>query len=71
MCNFHDTHQLAIQLGLEHLSLRGLVALFLNRKLDKSLSISDWEATSLSTEQVSYAATDAWASLKVYHYIIK
>ncbi|XP_019863694.1 PREDICTED: uncharacterized protein LOC109592757 isoform X1 [Amphimedon queenslandica] len=69
--NFQDTYQLAVLLGLENLSLRGLVGLFLNKKLDKSHTISNWEAPSLTNEQITYAATDAWASLKVYHCIVK
>lgn len=50
-------------------SLAGLVSLLLHLRLEKSQAVrcSNWEARPpLSGEQHAYAATDAWASLRVY-----
>lgn len=50
-------------------SLAGLVSLLLRLRLEKSQAVrcSNWEARPpLSGEQQAYAATDAWASLRVY-----
>ena len=50
-------------------SLAGLASLLLRLRLEKSQAVrcSNWEARPpLSGEQQAYAATDAWASLRVY-----
>lgn len=50
-------------------SLAALAALLLRLRLEKSQAVrcSNWEARPpLSGEQQAYAATDAWASLRVY-----
>ncbi|PRW57233.1 Werner syndrome-like exonuclease [Chlorella sorokiniana] len=55
-------------------SLAGLVSLLLRLRLEKSQAVrcSNWEARPpLSGEQQAYAATDAWASLRVYEVLSK
>lgn len=49
-------------------SLSSLTEWTLNRALPKNKGerVSDWEASTLTEEQVMYAALDAWASLLVY-----
>ena len=49
-------------------SLAALAEWSLERRLPKKSSdrISDWEAATLSAEQIAYAALDAWASLRVF-----
>ena len=39
-----------------------MVGLFLGRRLDKDLQVSDWESDCLSPAQLVYAATDAYAT---------
>ncbi|CAM9343158.1 unnamed protein product [Phaeothamnion confervicola] len=60
------------KLGLGHtgaLSLQGLCESALGRSLSKDAAfrLSNWEARPLSPEQLSYAATDAYVSLKLFH----
>lgn len=64
--NIADTEVLARILGLGVGSLRGLAAMFLGWRLSKNQARSNWERNVLSPAQLTYAATDAWASLKVY-----
>ena len=71
MKNIHDTLLLASQLNPGQLSLRKLVAMFLRKKLCKQQRMSDWEQRVLLDNQISYACTDAWASLTVYESIIR
>lgn len=71
MKNIHDTLLIASQLGLRQLSLRKLVAVFLGQRLCKQQRLSDWEKRVLLDNQISYACTDAWASLKVYESIMR
>ena len=49
-------------------SLSALTEWTLNRALPKNKGerVSNWEASTLTEEQVMYAALDAWASLLVY-----
>ena len=71
MKNFQDTLLMASQLGLKWQSLRKLVAMFLGQRLCKKHQRSDWEKRVLMDKQISYACTDAWASLRLYQSIIR
>ena len=71
MKNFQDTLLMASQLGLKRQSLRKLVAMFLGQRLCKKHQRSDWEKRVLMDKQISYACTDAWASLRLYQSIIR
>lgn len=44
---------------------------YLGTKMDKILEIrcSDWDADTLSQEQINYAAFDAQASVLIYHQV--
>ncbi|GMH35395.1 hypothetical protein BSKO_03263 [Bryopsis sp. KO-2023] len=54
--------------GIEARGLKGLVAAVLDRDLpkNKSVTLSDWEQTPLTTSQERYAAYDAYAALRIY-----
>ena len=52
----------ALPYGLRAWNLADLVAEVAKAKLPKELRMSDWEATRLSSEQLQYAAADAYAS---------
>lgn len=57
-----------------HASLSALVARTIGQYLEKDQSIrvsSEWDRRILSNEQVRYAATDAYAGLAVYEYLIR
>jgi ribonuclease D len=47
---------------IENLGLRGLAAAFLGLRISKGERCSNWGNIELSSRQVRYAATDAWAS---------
>lgn len=54
--------------GIEARGLKGLVAAVLDRDLpkNKSVTLSDWEQTPLTSSQERYAAYDAYAALRIY-----
>ena len=57
-------------LGFESFSLKNLAAIVLGFRISNSQQLSNWEANELSPQQATYAATDAWVSLKVYQNLI-
>ncbi|KAG6591170.1 Glycoside hydrolase-like protein [Phytophthora cinnamomi] len=60
-----DTLYIAHKLGCKRPGLKTACQVFLGGSLDKEMQVSDWEAPVLSDKQISYAATDAWAPLRV------
>ena len=64
--NFIDLQQHVCELGIEDLSLQKLYANFFHQKISKSVRLSNWETDVLSDKQKLYAATDAWACIKIY-----
>lgn len=63
---FVDLQTIATQWGVEEKSLRKLSAIILGQRVSKAQRLSNWEATSLTDKQQLYAATDAWACLRIY-----
>lgn len=61
-----DLGEVAGSRGLETRGLRTLAANFLGARISKGAQCSNWENTELSSQQVRYAATDAWVSRKIY-----
>ena len=60
---------LLAQAAPQRWSLAGLVGLLMRQRLEKSQAVrcSNWEQRPpLREEQLRYAATDAWSSLRVY-----
>lgn len=66
---FVDIQELAPKYGIEVLSLKSLAGLLLGIRISKRQRLSNWEAEALSEGQKLYAATDAWAALKIYNKI--
>lgn len=66
---FVDIQELAPKYGIEVLSLKSLAGLLLGIRISKRQRLSNWEADALSEGQKLYAATDAWAALKIYNKI--
>ena len=64
--SFVDLGNIARYYDVPHHGLRGLVAMFLKHRISKGAQISDWSKTVLSPSQITYAATDAWISLKLF-----
>ena len=64
--SFVDLGNVARDYDVPHHGLRGLVAMFLKHRISKGAQISDWSKTVLSQSQITYAATDAWISLKLF-----
>ncbi len=52
--------------GIADKSLQKIYAILFGEKISKSQRLSNWEADELTIPQQLYAATDAWACLKIY-----
>lgn len=52
--------------GIADKSLQKIYANLFESKISKSQRLTNWEADTLSESQKVYAATDAWACLKIY-----
>ena len=64
---FLDLQQYVKTLGIEAQSLQKIYALLFGEKISKSQRLTNWEADVLTDRQKGYAATDAWACLKIYN----
>ncbi len=64
--NFVELQDLAKTKGLKNFGLKGMCEEVLNLALSKKAKLSNWENKNLSTEQLNYAATDAWIGLKIF-----
>ena len=54
------------QFNIEDMSLQKIYAILFGKKISKSQRLSNWEADILSDAQKRYAATDAWACVRIY-----
>ena len=63
---FVELQQLMPTIGIEDKSLQKLYANFFGKKISKRQQLSNWDADVLNDKQKSYAATDAWACIKLY-----
>lgn len=64
--NFVDLQKHVGEIGVEDLSLQKLYANFFGEKISKNQRLTNWEADVLNDKQKRYAATDAWACIKLY-----
>ena len=55
--------------GIQDKSLQKIYALLFQEKISKSQRLSNWEADTLTEAQQLYAATDAWACVRIYQYL--
>lgn len=74
--NFHTGHFVELQhmvgkFGIDDLSLQKLYANIFGEKISKSQRLTNWEADSLTEGQQRYAATDAWACVKMYEELMR
>jgi ribonuclease D len=53
--------------GIQEKSLQKIYAILFEEKISKTQRLSNWESNELTNAQKIYAATDAWACLKIYN----
>ena len=63
---FIELQDHARRVGIKDFSLKKLCAIVLNLRISKSQQLSNWETDNLSDQQLVYAATDAYMSLKIF-----
>ena len=61
-----DLGRAAKRHGLAQTGVRNLVGIFLGARVPKGAQTTNWAAPQLTPQQVSYAATDAWACRELY-----
>ena len=61
-----DLGAIARKKGYERSGVRALAAMFLGFRVPKGTKTSNWAAPRLSSQQIAYAATDAWACRELY-----
>ncbi|HEY6966758.1 MAG TPA: 3'-5' exonuclease [Burkholderiales bacterium] len=52
--------------GMKQTGLRNLAGVFLGVRITKGAKTTNWAAPRLTSQQISYAATDAWACRELY-----
>ncbi len=63
---FIDIQHQAKEFGIEDMSLQKLYANIFGQKISKADQLSNWERDVLTDKQKIYAATDAWACIRLY-----
>ncbi len=63
---FFDLNEELKKIGFHNVGVRNLSAMVLKIRISKSEQVSNWESEELTDKQQLYAATDAWACLKVF-----
>ena len=61
-----DLGTVATRHGLKQTGVRNLAGLFLGFRIPKGTKTSNWSRPRLSEQQITYAATDAWACRELY-----
>ncbi len=69
--NFIDLQEHVGEIGVKDLSLQKLYANFFRQKISKTQRLTNWEADILNDKQKAYAATDAWACIRLYEELQK
>ena len=63
---FLDMATVAQDAGILKRGLRNMTGILLGGRLSKSAQLTNWAQSNLANNQLTYAATDAWVSLKLY-----
>jgi len=61
-----DLGHVAARHGLKQTGLRNLTGLLLGTRIPKGAKTTNWAVRHLSQQQITYAATDAWACRELY-----
>ena len=69
--NCLDIQKMVNDYGIFELSLQKIFAIIFQHKISKAQRLTNWEANPLTPAQQQYAATDAWATLLLYHQLIR
>lgn len=64
---FIELQQFVKSYKINDTSLQKIYAILFGQKISKSQRLTNWEAASLTRPQQVYAATDAWACLRIYN----
>ncbi|MDP2708086.1 MAG: 3'-5' exonuclease [Burkholderiales bacterium] len=64
--NVLDLGVVARRCGLDQTGLRNLAGIFLGFRVPKGSRTSNWAAAQLSSQQITYAATDAWVCRELF-----
>jgi len=68
---FIDLNHTAKELGIDHIGVRKLAAIFLEYRISKNKQVSNWENEELTPGQQRYAATDAWICLEIHNQLVR
>jgi len=68
---FIDIQHHVGELGVQDMSLQKLYANIFQQKISKRQQLSNWEVDVLSDKQKLYAATDAWACIRLYEEMLR
>lgn len=63
---FIDIQDHVREIGVEDLSLQKLYANLFGQQISKAQRLTNWERDVLTDKQKTYAATDAWACIRLY-----
>jgi len=61
-----DLGKIARRHGLKQTGVRNLAGIFLGIRIPKGAKTTNWAARTLTPQQITYAATDAWACRELY-----
>jgi ribonuclease D len=61
-----DLGKVAKRHGLKQTGVRNLAGIFLGARIPKGAKTTNWAARRLTPQQITYAATDAWACRELY-----
>lgn len=64
---FIDLQQFVKDYHITDTSLQKIYAILFGQRISKTQRLTNWEAASLTHPQQVYAATDAWACLRIYN----
>lgn len=67
---FIELQQLVKQYLIGDMSLQKIYAIIFGQKISKSQQLTNWEAPELTEAQQQYAATDAWACLRIHDHLL-
>ena len=69
--HFIDLQNIVGIIGIEDLSLQKIYANVFHEKISKRQRLTNWDQEELTDKQKEYAATDAWACIRLYEEIMK
>jgi ribonuclease D len=68
--NFIEIQKMVKEYGITDQSLQKIYAILFDKKISKAQRLSNWENAILTDKQKTYAATDAWTTLRIYEKLI-